>query len=193
MSLCAALALTTLTGCAANLSGLIDAHDKFGCPAAGGVNCTTLSQTYERLHAEEDLPIKDTGFLKEALQIAADEIDEPILSVVKEPLNNPKAKTEPAIVETTTVRRIPIEAAHLRPKKVVREMFASPVNRTSDFVPDRASERVMRLWILPWVDAAGDLNASHHVWMRIEDAGWRIESLRNRAIRRARLNWEGES
>ena len=39
------------------------------------------------------------------------------------------------------------------------------------------------LWILPWVDAAGDLHSDSRVWMRVRDAAWRIESVRTRAMR----------
>lgn len=54
----AALLAAVLTGCS-SLTGLIDAHDEFGCPMSAGVNCTTLSATHrivERELAEGESP-----------------------------------------------------------------------------------------------------------------------------------------
>ena len=49
-----------LAGCAGNITGLVGAQEDFGCPASGGVNCTTVSSTYEREHASETESRKPT-------------------------------------------------------------------------------------------------------------------------------------
>lgn len=49
-----------LAGCAGNITGLVGAQEDFGCPASGGVNCTTVSATYEREHASESEARKPT-------------------------------------------------------------------------------------------------------------------------------------
>ena len=59
--------------------------------------------------------------------------------------------------------------------------FNGPIKH-QDLSP-RAPERLVMLWILPWVDAAGDLHSDSRVWMRVRDAAWRIESVRTRAMR----------
>ena len=42
-----------LAGCG-NISGLIDAHDEFGCGVPGKANCATLSETYAAEHALDE-------------------------------------------------------------------------------------------------------------------------------------------
>lgn len=46
-------AVTVLLAGCSGVTGLMDASDNFGCPASSGVNCTTLSATYERVQKEE--------------------------------------------------------------------------------------------------------------------------------------------
>ena len=46
----------------------------------------------------------------------------------------------------------------------------------------RASESVLVLNILPWVDAEGDLHGEERVWVRVAEPKWRIESLRRKAL-----------
>ena len=50
-------------------------------------------------------------------------------------------------------------------------------------LPARAPEKVVMLWVLPWVDAEGDLHGDSRVWVRVKDALWRIERVRSRAMR----------
>ena len=47
----------------------------------------------------------------------------------------------------------------------------------------RVAERVMELWVLPWVDEDGDLNSEMRLWVRVRDARWGIERLRDAAMR----------
>lgn len=60
---------------------------------------------------------------------------------------------------------------------------ARAVTRTE--LTSRAPERLVMLWILPWVDTAGDLHSDSRVWMRVRDAAWKIESVRTRAMQSA--------
>ena len=41
----------------------------------------------------------------------------------------------------------------------------------------------MELWVLPWVDEDGDLNSETRLWVRVRDARWGIERLRDAAMR----------
>lgn len=157
---CAAATAALLTGCAGNLTGLVGAQEDFGCPASGGVNCTTVSATYEREHASEALASERrlTGAGPERQTTQGDVLEgDPRIRVTEstEPL--------PEGLKTT-------------------EAGAEP---SAAFNPSRAPERVVMLWILPWVDAEGDLHSDSRVWMRVRDASWRIESVRTRAMQAA--------
>ena len=140
----AALAATAfLTGCG-SITGLMDAHDAFGCPIGTGINCTTLSQTYARENA-----------LAESAQRPQ------ILSKTEAP--SPKAG----------------KPARLRPGTRQEGLRHLPT------LSARAPERVLLLWVLPWVDERGDLHDASRVWMRVEDASWRIERVRTKRMRTA--------
>ena len=199
--LCFTLGMVTvmqLTACG-NITGLMNAHDNFGCPAAGGVNCTTLSQTYEREAKNDDeqnrLTVirraidteiqKTQAFNREANGVA------PAMESTEKKTTDIQAPTA-TIVETTTVRKIPVTVAPIETKRVVPEkrfnearLATKPRHfQTSAGNLDRARshERVVMLWVLPWVDDTGDLHEASRIWMRIEDAGWKIESVRTRAF-----------
>lgn len=159
-----ALALTlvlaaALSGCAGgNLTGLVGAREDFGCPASGGVNCTTVSATYEREHADE------TQDGKRSLTSVPDQAAQ----------SGSQPTADPRIRVTT-------EAAEQTPSALLK----APLNSESMRMHSRLPERVVMLWILPWVDEAGDLHSDSRLWMRVRDAAWRIESVRTRAMRTA--------
>lgn len=143
-----------LTGCAGNITGLVGAQEDFGCPASGGVNCTTVSATYEREHADD---VKS-----EAKTLTGVDTVSTNDTFGRDPIRNDR------IAVTST----PVEADR---------RFNGPIKHQD--LSSRAPERLVMLWILPWVDAAGDLHSDSRVWMRVRDAAWRIESVRTRAMR----------
>ena len=194
--------IALLTGCG-NVTGLMNASSNFGCPVAGGVNCSTLSQTYEREEAKE----KDNETVKAVYEGESLPQREVKIQSIRQPKD--ALEKEGAIVETTTVRRYPLNASdshgvdsthenasHVIQRKVsARTSGVKKFNETArDLKPkrfqttagtlDRARkhERVVMLWVLPWVDDQGDLHEVSRIWMRIEDAGWKIESVRSRAF-----------
>lgn len=152
----AALGATlALAGCAGGVTGLAGAREEFGCPASGGVNCTTVSATYEREHADQ----KAFASLSEPRPSARAPQSEP----------QPDARIRVSVAEDGSGE---LRAAEPRPA----------VAATS---APRAPERLVMLWVLPWVDAEGDLHSQGRVWMRVRDAAWRIESVRSRAMKTA--------
>ena len=141
-----AAAALALAGCS-SISGLIDAHDEFGCPMKAGVSCRTLSETH--------------GIVEREIRSG----ESPRLEVrpgakASGRANAPSAAARPASRD----ERAPIG-------------YAEPVRD-----PMRASESVLVLNILPWVDAEGDLHGEERVWVRVAEPKWRIESLRRRAL-----------
>ena len=73
----------------------------------------------------------------------------------------------------------------------VAQAEKSPLSETPNPKPEspamrhtsRVAERVMELWVLPWVDEDGDLNSEMRLWVRVRDARWGIERLRDAAMR----------
>lgn len=161
---CTLFAAALLSGCT-NLTGLSGAMDDFGCPASGGINCTTVSATYEREHAQDNENRKIVFAEPQAIKKES------------QPQNS-------AAVEAESDDRIRVTVEPVQPAfDVVRPTAQMP--HAVDSLVNRAPERVVMLWILPWVDAAGDLHSDSRVWMRVKDAAWKIESVRTRAMQNA--------
>ena len=147
-----------LAGCAGNITGLVGAQEDFGCPASGGVNCTTVSATYEREHADD---VKS-----EAKTLTGVDTANTNDTFGRDPIRNDRIAVTSTPVEADRQQELPVNG---------------PTRHQG--LSSRAPERLVMLWILPWVDAAGDLHSDSRVWMRVRDAAWRIESVRTRAMR----------
>lgn len=146
-----------LAGCAGNITELVGAQEDFGCPASGGVNCTTVSATYEREHASETESRKPT--------LTGPDSNVALTNQPSEPADDERIAVRAQVTEVSVKHN------------------ARAVTRTE--LTSRAPERLVMLWILPWVDTAGDLHSDSRVWMRVRDAAWKIESVRTRAMQSA--------
>ena len=186
-----------LAGCG-NISGLIDAHDEFGCGVPGKANCATLSETYAAEHALDEA--RSRAKAQEALTERAvfaqedlpnDEKEEQGLQKSKQAADSHALKERAAHAERKAsglVREtegLTMSAAHAlaraqgkKPDARMRALGDKPKH-----LPARAPEKVVMLWVLPWVDAEGDLHGDSRVWVRVKDALWRIERVRSRAMR----------
>lgn len=49
-----------------------------------------------------------------------------------------------------------------------------PLPKPGDVIPIREQARVMRIWIAPWVDNAGNLNMASRVYSEIEAKRWAV-------------------
>ena len=56
----AVAAMLPLAGCG-NISGLIDAHDEFGCGSPGRASCASLSETYAHERAADEAQSKESA------------------------------------------------------------------------------------------------------------------------------------
>lgn len=50
----------------------------------------------------------------------------------------------------------------------------TPIATPPEAVPLRAQARVMRVWLAPWEDSAGDLHMAGHVFTEIEPRRWTV-------------------
>lgn len=221
----AALAVLAFTSGCTNLTGLIDAHDEFGCGKPGKASCATLSQTYEAQHrqSEAELSAQDRALLG-----ISD--DESLMARTSKENHRPTTSQTGSAETTTSWAKSSIKAegtdsqkagqatgdsrgSATRGNTVIETLsfessssnsssspssspFAKPSMTTRSrrinegvlsttatrLQPARSPERVVMLWVLPWVDEAGDLHSTSRVWVRVKDANWRIERVRSRAI-----------
>lgn len=161
-----------LAGCS-SITGLVDASDQFGCPIEGGVRCTSLSQTHERLHAGAgEVPRVQEAFLSDTLKKGARQM--------------PQGTIDPAPIAPLPQGN---EAEAIKGAGAPARELLYPENQgkghdLKEEKASRLSEKVMVLWVLPWVDEDGDLVSDSRLWVRVRDARWGLESLRDAAMRR---------
>ena len=163
----AVAAMLPLAGCG-NISGLIDAHDEFGCGSPGRASCASLSETYAHERAA------GKGNFENAPKAAAAKEAENTVAKTDESL-----KTA-GVLETQGLTESAAQALARSQKKVDARMRA--LKARAQTLPARAPEKVVMLWVLPWVDAEGDLHGDSRLWVRVKDALWRIERVRSRAM-----------
>jgi len=94
------------------------------------------------------------------------------------------AKTAESVVHPSSVKQTNVEQLDYRHTGVARAPFTLPAETTSPNYlplpiqdephPVRTASKVMRIWIAPWEDKNGDLNASGHVYTEIEPRKWTI-------------------
>lgn len=186
----------SFTGCKA-LTGLIDAADEFGCPLGKGTNCTTLTATHEKVTQELDEKKKDES-LKVAPPVKKEiNCNEASLSQEKTPSQNETLKVSKAAplekdalkARSQTKLRYPTHADKsisqnsFATENLAKERSAS-LGRLNHGVKARMPERVMFLWVLPWVDTDGDLHGESRLWVKVRDARWGVEKLRLDAMNR---------
>ena len=186
----------SLTGCTA-LTGLIDAADDFGCPMGKGTNCTTLTATHKKVTKALD-DKKSEGSLKVAPPVKKEEVT-PNLSneaqaisleedgakapnVVSSEKDAPKALSD---VETrlNALAHKPLVSNPIGRKGLVKGNSNAHWRNTNG-AKARMPERVMFLWVLPWVDTDGDLHGESRLWVKVRDAKWGVEKLRLEAMNR---------
>ena len=186
----------SLTGCTA-LTGLIDAADDFGCPMGKGTNCTTLTATHKKVTKELDEK-KSEDSLKVAPPVKKEDIAPQASSESKAAsLENDGSKEQKAVssekdapkaisdVETRLRAQAhkPLASNSLGRKGLVNGNGNSHWQNTNG-AKARMPERVMFLWVLPWVDTDGDLHGESRLWVKVRDAKWGVEKLRLEAMNR---------
>lgn len=158
------LSATVLLGGCTHLTGLIDAHDQFGCGLPDGVSCSNLTQTYERESRRMDAQTGET---------VTPTSDVHVPTAHSAQLHAPAGGDAPRMIEP----RVAALARDRRPA-----LKADPVQLRS-----RAPESLVMLWILPWVDSDGDLHGQNRVWVRVRDARWNVDRVRTRAMQAGRI------
>ena len=178
-----------LTGCG-SLTGL-NANDDFSCPMRPGVQCRSLSDTYQDsvLRRTPDQLEKDRAI--EASSLNANTPNPPLASAV----STTDGASVPAEAVATEARGIhprdkssnqlaqhnaeqpTVETASLgvtKPKQKAR-----PVLRPMSHTPARVPEVIVTIWMAPWTDDEGDFHEGEKIHARAFDARW--ASARRRA------------
>ena len=178
-----------LTGCG-SLTGL-NANDDFSCPMRPGVQCRSLSDTYQDsvLRRTPDQLEKDRAI--EVSSLNANTPNPPLASAITTTDGAPV----PAEAVATEARGIhprdkssnqlaqhnaeqpSVETAPLgvtKPKQKAR-----PVLRPMSHTPARVPEVIVTIWMAPWTDDEGDFHEGEKIHARAFDARW--ASARRRA------------
>ena len=178
-----------LTGCG-SLTGL-NANDDFSCPMRPGVQCRSLSDTYQDsvLRRTPDQLEKDRAI--EVSSLNANTPNPPLASAITTTDGAPV----PAEAVATEARGIhprdkssnqlaqhnaeqpSVETAPLgvtKPKQKAR-----PVLRPMSHTPARVPEVIVTIWMAPWTDDEGDFHEGEKIYARAFDARW--ASARRRA------------
>ena len=81
----------------------------------------------------------------------------------------------PALVDAASGEEVPTEGGTEAVANRSRAEAARPVVATvQPGEPILTAPRVLRLWIAPWEDAAGDLHDETFLYLRIDDGRWTL-------------------
>lgn len=169
-----------LAGCH-NLTGLMDAADEFGCPLGAGVSCSTISDTYGRLEKEKKAEQERKNTALAGLAALPQEREE-------QPDDAPVPSDKPDKADKDKKSALSGEKGRKAQGKAVpggKRIEKRMARLNEALYPSRAREQVVQIRVLPWVDESGDLHGAQSLWMRVADAHWRVEHLRQRVIDRA--------
>lgn len=178
-----------LTGCG-SLTGL-NANDDFSCPMRPGVQCRSLSDTYQDsvLRRTPDQIEKDRAI--EVSSLNAPTSNPPLASAVTTTDGNPlpaeAVPTEARAIHATD--KTPDQVAHQTAHQPTVETTplgatkpkqkAHPVLRPMSHTPARVPEVIVTIWMAPWTDDEGDFHEGEKIHARAFDARW--ASARRRA------------
>ena len=168
-----------LTGCG-SLTGL-NASDDFSCPMTPGVQCRSLSDTYQDsvMGRTPDRLAKEQA-IEAAHATQSNLTNQPLDTAVKtsdlEEGTPDKAQTKRDGLDTdphdqgTTNQREVDPKTHTQGRALLRPMT---------HVPARVPEVIVTIWIAPWTDDEGDFHEGEKIHARAFDARW--ASARRRA------------
>ena len=178
-----------LTGCG-SLTGL-NANDDFSCPMRPGVQCRSLSDTYQDSvlrrtpdHQEKDRAIEVSSLnantpnppLGSAVT-TTDGTPVPAEAVVSKPMATVATDKNPNQLAKHNAEQPTVETTPLgvtKPKQKAR-----PVLRPMSHTPARVPEVIVTIWMAPWTDDEGDFHEGEKIHARAFDARW--ASARRRA------------
>lgn len=178
-----------LTGCG-SLTGL-NANDDFSCPMRPGVQCRSLSDTYQDSilrrtpdQIEKDRAIEDSSTnantpntpLASAVT-TTDGAPVPAEAVVSKPTGSLATDKNPNQLAQHNAQQPTVETTPLgvtNPKHKSR-----PVLRPMSHTPARVPEVIVTIWMAPWTDDEGDFHEGEKIHARAFDARW--ASARRRA------------
>ena len=117
---------------------------EFACPAPDGVSCMSAIEIYEATNARTNLE------------------------------SGPEMRGAPNVVEGGgSLSLAPVARSGVVTDGASLSLASAPVARGSD-LPLRAEAKVMRIWVAPWTDEAGDLVMPGHIFTEIEGRRWTI-------------------
>lgn len=146
------------------------AGSKNSCPVPGGVKCMSPSDVYNATNSLDSLEFIKTPKQEKALrqQIASGgiviESDGLLLqSVAQNTATKPKSRSFFA-------SKTPPTTIYVEPNPVLQQAPPPP----SSTEPYRVPAQVMRIWMAPWEDAAGDLHMPSYLFTEVKSRRWSV-------------------
>lgn len=145
-----------LMGCAG--PGVVG-NSEFSCPGyPSHPTCMSVRQMYQATEATDQVIADETG--------KASNKGKKVLG--QSSMGVQESGMTPAEQAARVVQRVAMVRAQASGNAQV------PVPHIEDPVPIRTPARVMRIWVAPWEDEAGDLHVSGYVYTEIEKRRWMV-------------------
>lgn len=144
-----------VTGCGAT-SG------KFACPAPNGVTCMSATEIYEatnsRSHLEGEISPRDKDALGNGAGLPVDAT------------GNALSLSAPAAAQPRATLLSAGDSLALAPSS----QPSGALGAGGATEPLRVPARVMRIWVSPWTDDAGDLHMPGYIYTEVEGRRWAV-------------------
>lgn len=134
---------------------------KFSCPAPNGVTCMSATEIYEatnsRSHLEGEIQPRDRDAMGKGAGLPVEATGD-ALSLRATAAAQPRATLLTAG-----------DSLSLAPSSAPYGQMAAGVTE-----PQRMPARVMRIWVSPWTDDAGDLHMPGYIYTEVEGRRWAV-------------------
>lgn len=136
-------------------------HSKFACPAPQGVTCMSAPDVYSATNSGDHVTGKGASFREKGTSRPTE-------------ARRQGGQGEIVVGEGGALMLTDNAAFY-------------PVEEQPDQLPVRTPAKVMRIWIGPWEDDAGDLHMAEHVFTELEPRRWAIGDPAPRATQTLQL------
>ena len=147
------------------------AGSKNSCPVPGGVKCMSPTDVYKATNSLDSLEFINTPKQEKVLrqQIASGGIVIESDGLLLQPIAQSTA-TPPKPKSFFSSKKPQPTTIYVEPTPVVQ----NAPTPTSSTEPYRVPAQVMRIWMAPWEDAAGDLHMPSYVFTEVKSRRWSV-------------------
>lgn len=153
-----------LLSAAGALTGCMSSGGKFACPAPNGVTCMSPTEIYEatnsRTHLEGQIAPRDRDALGNGAGQPVDATGDAL------------SLGAPAAAQPRATLLSAGDSLALVPNSSPSAGYSTGLNGGTEAL--RVPARVMRIWVSPWTDDAGDLHMPGFIYTEVEGRRWAV-------------------